>query len=184
MKWYIIHYLFLKQVEKSGIFFDFCYNNRKHSSNYRFMPDFCILRIATVTMNLIVCSRYLFGWTCILQPSLIAGFRILFCQYTLRVFQLPFVRKQIQKFLAGRLLVIGHSGDDVIQVIPGIHVVCLASCQQGTDHRHIGRRLVKTSCLSNSYNGFNSSTVFLNHPSIVLNVSPFMPRWRYCCIWR
>ena len=52
------------------------------------------------------------------------------------------MRKQIQKFLAGRLLVIGHSGDDVIQVIPGIHVVCLASCQQGTDHRHIGRRLV------------------------------------------
>ena len=56
MKWYIIHYLFLKQVEKSGIFFDFCYNNRKHSSNYRFMPDFCILRIATVTMNLIVAA--------------------------------------------------------------------------------------------------------------------------------
>ena len=77
-----------------------------------------------------------------LQLGLVAGFRILFCQYTLRVFQLPFVRKQIQKFLAGRLLVIGHSGDDVIQVIPGIHVVCLASCQQGTDHRHIGRRLV------------------------------------------
>ena len=37
---------------------------------------------------------------------------------------------------------IRHSGDDVIQVIPGIHVVCLAGGQQGTDHGHVDGRLV------------------------------------------
>ena len=34
------------------------------------------------------------------------------------------------------LLMIGHSGNDVIQVIPWIHFVRLAGSQQRTDYRH------------------------------------------------
>ena len=40
------------------------------------------------------------------------------------------------------LLMIGHSGNDVIQVIYRIHVVCLAGSQQRTDYRHVNGRLV------------------------------------------
>ena len=56
--------------------------------------------------------------------------------------QLPLMRKQLYESLMCGLLMIGHSGNDVIQIIPRIHIVCFASSQQGTDNRHIDGRLV------------------------------------------
>ena len=58
------------------------------------------------------------------------------------MFQLPLVRKQLYEFLMCGLRMIGHSGNDVIQVISRIYIVCLAGSQQRTDYRHVNGRLV------------------------------------------
>lgn len=79
-----------------------------------------------------------------LQLGLVAGFCSLFGQHTFLMLQLPLVRKQLYEFLMCGLLMIGHSGNDVIQVISRIHVLCLAGSQQRTDHRHVNGRLVVT----------------------------------------
>ena len=71
------------------------------------------------------------------HPVLVARFLMLFCQYTFRMFQLPFMWKQIQKFLMSCILVIRHLGDYIIQVIPWVYIVCLTGSQYGTDNRHI-----------------------------------------------
>ena len=77
-----------------------------------------------------------------LSLGLVARFCNLFGQHTFWMLQLPLVRKQLYEFLMCGLLMIGHSGNDIIQVISRIHVVCLAGSQQGTDHRHVNGRLV------------------------------------------
>ena len=60
----------------------------------------------------------------------------------LTMLQLPFMWKQFQQFLMSSFFVIGHSGDDIIQIIPWVYIMCLTGGQQGTDHRHISRRLM------------------------------------------
>lgn len=80
-----------------------------------------IVAVAIVLLNLYVVQ------------SLVAGFLLLFYQYTFRMLLLPFVRKQIQQFLMSRLFVIGHPGNDIIQIIPWVYIVCLTGGQQGTD---------------------------------------------------
>ena len=40
--------------------------------------------------------------------------------------------KQFQQFLMSSLFVIGHSGDDIIQIIPWVYIMCLTGGQQGT----------------------------------------------------
>lgn len=39
---------------------------------------------------------------------------------------------------------IRHLGDDIIQVIPRIHIVCLTDSKQGTHYRHVDGCLVIT----------------------------------------
>ena len=70
-----------------------------------------------------------------LQSAPVAGFLLLFCQCTFRMLQLPFMWKQFQQFLMSSLFVIGHSGDDIIQIIPWGYIMCLqvASREQITD---------------------------------------------------
>ena len=76
-----------------------------------------IVAVAIVLLNLYV------------QLVLVTRFILLFCQYTFRMFQLPFMWKQIQKFLMSCILVIRHLGDYIIQVIPWVYIVCLTSSQ-------------------------------------------------------
>lgn len=77
-----------------------------------------------------------------LQSAPVAGFLLLFCQCTFRMLKFPFMWKQFQQFLMSSLFVIGHSGDDIIQIIPWVYIMCLTGGQQGTDHRHISRCLM------------------------------------------
>ena len=77
-----------------------------------------------------------------LQSEIVVKLRILFCQDTLRMLQLPFMWKQPQKLLAGCLFVIWHLGYDIIQITPGVDVMRFACTQQGTDDRHIDRCFV------------------------------------------
>ena len=77
-----------------------------------------------------------------LQSALVPGFLPLFCQYTFRMLQLPFVREQFQQFLMSCLFIIRHSGDDIIQIIPRVYIMCLTGGQQGADDRHIDCRLM------------------------------------------
>ena len=42
------------------------------------------------------------------------------------------------------LLMIRHLGNDILQVIPWVHIVRLAGGQQGTDYRHVNGSLVIT----------------------------------------
>ena len=77
-----------------------------------------------------------------LQSALVPGFLPLFCQYTFRMLQLPFVREQFQQFLMSCLFIIRHSGDDIIQIIPRVYIMCLTGGQQGADDRHIDSRLM------------------------------------------
>ena len=79
-----------------------------------------------------------------LQRVLVVRFRILFCQDTLRMLQLPFMWKQHQNLLAGCLFVIGHFGYDIIQITLRVDVMRFACAQQRTDDRHIDRRFVIT----------------------------------------
>ena len=55
-----------------------------------------IVSVAIILLNLYVA----YGISCQIP--------MLFCQYTFRMFQLPFVWKQIQKFLMSCILVIRH----------------------------------------------------------------------------
>ena len=66
----------------------------------------------------------------------------MFGQHSFLMLQLPLMGKQLYEFLMCGLLMIGHSGNDVIQVISCIHVVCLAGSQQVTDYRYVDSRLV------------------------------------------
>ena len=50
----------------------------------------------------------------------------------------------IQEFLVSCLFMVGHSGNDVIQIIPRVDIVSLAGSQQRTDNRHVDRRLMIT----------------------------------------
>lgn len=61
--------------------------------------------------------------------ALVVRYPMLFCQYAFRMFQLPLVWKQIQKYLVSCILVIRHLGDYIIQVIPWVYIVCLTSSQ-------------------------------------------------------
>ena len=58
-----------------------------------------IVSVAIILLNLYVA----YGISCQIP--------MLFCQYTFRMFQLPFVWKQIQKFLMSCILVIRHLGE-------------------------------------------------------------------------
>ena len=73
---------------------------------------------------------------------LVSGFYSLFGQQALRMLQFPFVRKKVKQFLISGLLMIRHLGNDILQVIPWVHIVCLAGGQQGTDYRHVNGSLV------------------------------------------
>ena len=75
---------------------------------------------------------------------LVGGFYSLFGQQALRMLQFPFVRKKVKQFLISGLLMIRHLGNDILQVIPWVHIVCLAGGQQGTDYRHVNGSLVIT----------------------------------------
>ena len=55
---------------------------------------------------------------------------------------LPFMWKQFHQFLISSLFVIGHSGNDIIQIIPWGYIMCLTGGQQGTDDQHISRCLM------------------------------------------
>ena len=91
---------------------------RKHSTNYRCITF--ISRNSGCHYEANSCSRYLYSFTYLSHPRLIVGFRVLFCQYTVLMLQYPFVRKQIQELLTVGFLMIGHSGDNVIQIILGL----------------------------------------------------------------
>ena len=73
---------------------------------------------------------------------LVSGFYSLVGQQALRMLQFPFVRKKVKQFLISGLLMIRHLGNDILQVIPWVHIVCLAGGQQGTDYRHVNGSLV------------------------------------------
>lgn len=75
--------------------------------------------------------------TYMLLLELVAGFCSQFGQHTFWMLQLPLVWRQLYEFLMCGVLMIGHLGNDVIQVISRIHVVCLIGSQEGTDYRHI-----------------------------------------------
>jgi len=49
-----------------------------------------------------------------------------------------------QEFLINSLFMIRHLGDDIIQVIPRIHIVCLTDSKQETHYRHFDGCLVIT----------------------------------------
>lgn len=74
--------------------------------------------------------------------ELVAGFCSQFGQHTFWMLQLPLVWRQLYEFLMCGVLMIGHLGNDVIQVISRIYIVCLAGSQQRTDYRHVNGRLV------------------------------------------
>lgn len=93
--------------------------------------------------------------------SIGTGFLFLFCQCTFGVLQLPFARKKIQQFLISRLFVIGHSVNDIIEIIPWGYIMCLTGGQQGTDDRHIDRCLMVAAeeVMTHLYTGLRPCTL-------------------------
>ena len=63
-------------------------------------------------------------------------------QSVVAVLQLPLVWQQPYQFLFCGILHPGHSLDDVIEVVPGVDLLCLAGGDQRADDGHILRSFV------------------------------------------
>ena len=50
--------------------------------------------------------------------------------------------QHLEEFLAGGVPLIGHVGDNAVEVQAGIDIVCFAGCQQRADDSHVARGFV------------------------------------------